>query len=242
MFHARGPTFFELARQALSSTERGYDLLAPKFDFTPFRTPDDVLAQVALELRPLGPFASALDLCCGTGAGVRALRPLCTERVVGIDFSAGMLDEARRQLEPAADGAQVEVELVRGDVLELEYEREFDLVTCFGALGHIPRHDEMEFLRRIGRALKPGGVFAFITARMPRPLSPAWLFSRGYNALAHLRNLLVHPPFVMFYLTFTLDEVRPRLEQLGFEAEVRERLFEGAWRRGVLVMARKRED
>jgi hypothetical protein len=34
----------ELARQALSSVEGGYDLLAPKFDHTPFRTPDGVLA------------------------------------------------------------------------------------------------------------------------------------------------------------------------------------------------------
>ncbi|MGO9081297.1 MAG: hypothetical protein ACLQDY_20030, partial [Streptosporangiaceae bacterium] len=30
----------ELAMQALSSVEGGYDLLAPKFDHTPFRTPD----------------------------------------------------------------------------------------------------------------------------------------------------------------------------------------------------------
>ena len=33
MFHPQGPTLWELAVQALSSTERGYDLLAPKFEF-----------------------------------------------------------------------------------------------------------------------------------------------------------------------------------------------------------------
>ena len=43
MFHGPGPTFFELARQVLSSTERGYDLLAPKFDLTWFRTPDRLI-------------------------------------------------------------------------------------------------------------------------------------------------------------------------------------------------------
>ena len=47
MFHPQGPTFFELASQALSSTRQGYDLLAPKFDFTPFRTPDLILECVA---------------------------------------------------------------------------------------------------------------------------------------------------------------------------------------------------
>ena len=38
MFSPGGPTFRELMQQALASTERGYDLLAPKFDLTPFRT------------------------------------------------------------------------------------------------------------------------------------------------------------------------------------------------------------
>ncbi|MCM2386961.1 SAM-dependent methyltransferase, partial [Streptomyces sp. CWNU-1] len=43
MFTSSGPTFRELTVQALSSIERGYDLLAPKFDATPFRTPDRLL-------------------------------------------------------------------------------------------------------------------------------------------------------------------------------------------------------
>src|SRR5437763_267304 len=97
MFHPRGPTFFELARQALSSTQKGYDLLAPKFDYTPFLTPREVLDAVAAHLLPAAPFGAGLDLCCGTGAGLRLLRPLCRERVVGIDFSQGMLAVCRRQ-------------------------------------------------------------------------------------------------------------------------------------------------
>src|SRR5438477_13026301 len=91
MFHPQGPSFFELAEQALSSTERGYDLLAPKFDYTPFRTPDWLLEPVSSYLKELGPFATGLDLCCGTGAGLEVLRPVCREQVVGIDFSRGML-------------------------------------------------------------------------------------------------------------------------------------------------------
>src|SRR5713101_6986048 len=84
MFHPNGPTFFELAEQALSSTERGYDLLAPKFDHTPFRTPDEVLDRVVEQLRPLGPFASALDVCCGPCAASASLAstsaPACSPR------------------------------------------------------------------------------------------------------------------------------------------------------------------
>lgn len=97
----QGPTFRELAVQALSSTERGYDLLAPKFDHSPYRTPDRVLDAVTGGLRPLGPFARGLDVCCGTGAGIGVLRQVCHERVAGVDFSAGMLAVARSSLPDA---------------------------------------------------------------------------------------------------------------------------------------------
>ncbi|WP_078897828.1 class I SAM-dependent methyltransferase [Streptomyces rimosus] len=104
MFSPQGPTLRELTVQALSSVERGYDLLAPKFDHTPFRTPDRILDATADALRGLGrpggdpadaPFGSGLDVCCGTGAGIGVLRSLCRERAVGIDISAGMLAEAQ---------------------------------------------------------------------------------------------------------------------------------------------------
>ena len=115
MFAKGGPTFFELARQALSSTDAGYDRLAPKFDLTPFRTPDGVTHA----LRPVfdeAPVATAIDLCTGTGAGAEALGWVATERVVGIDRSAGMLAQAKAKLyRPGARGARFEFEV--GDVL-----------------------------------------------------------------------------------------------------------------------------
>src|SRR5260370_14099804 len=96
MFSPRGPSWRELAMQALSSVEGGYDLLAPKFDHTPFRTPDGVLDAIAGALRPFGPFVRGLDVCCGTGAGMRVLKSLCQGPVTGVDFSTGMLAQARR--------------------------------------------------------------------------------------------------------------------------------------------------
>lgn len=233
MFHPQGPTFLELARQGLSSTRRGYDLLAPKFDLTPFRRPDAVLEAVGERLAERGPFGDGLDLCCGTGAGLRMIRPLCTRRAVGLDFSEGMLAEARRQ---AGEGR---VELVRGDALELPFEAAFDLATCFGALGHVPRRQERRFVAGVRRALRPGGLFAFVTFPMPRPLSLPWLLGRGYNAAAHLRNLLVRPPFVMLYLTFTLEAARRLLEEGGFAVEVVEGLFARPYEKAVLVLARR---
>ena len=234
MFHPNGPTFFELARQGLSSTQRGYDLLAPKFDYTPFRTPDAILTGVA---REIAPFEDALDVCCGTGAAVWALRPL-GKRIVGLDFSAGMLAEARRRLGPAGAGGAA-VEWVEGDALDMPFVSRFDLVTSFGAFGHILPKDEPRFVRGVRRALKPGGTFAFVTAREPRAFSRAWLFGRTYNAVTHIRNAVWRPKFIMFYLTFLLPAVQALLEAEGFSVTLREGIFPAPYTRAVLVLARK---
>ena len=128
MFSPEGPSLRELAVQALSSVERGYDLLAPKFDATPFRTSDRILSSVTRALEGLGPFDAGLDVCCGTGAGLPVLRSVCAGRVTGVDFSANMLAEARRR-HPAAT-------LVRADALALPFTASFDLAVSFGAFGH----------------------------------------------------------------------------------------------------------
>jgi len=222
MFHPRGPTFFELARQALSSTERGYDLLAPKFDYTPFRTPGVVLETVGRYLAEQGSFNSALDICCGTGAAMEMLRPHC-RRVVGIDRSHGMLHVARENVPQAAGDAQID--FVRGEVLQMPFADCFDLAVCFGALGHILPRDEPEFIDQLARVLRPGGRFVFVTTYLPSKLSLRYWAARGFNAAMHARNFLIRPPFIMYYLTFLLPRARRLLEQRGFAVEIVEGIF-----------------
>jgi len=238
MFHPQGPTFWELAEQCLSSTEQGYDLLAPKFDYTPFRTPDEILDELARYLGPPRSIDAALDVCCGTGAAIRILKPLCRERVVGIDFSQGMLDEARRQFQDEPD--QPRIEFVRGDVLEMQFREEFDLAVTVGSLGHILPKDEPRFVDRIAATLKPGGRFAFVTCHRPPWYSRQNLLSRGFNAAMHVRNALVRPPFVMFYLTFLLPQAKVLLERHGFEVVVHDEAFSGRLRVLKVVVATKR--
>lgn len=235
MFHPKGPTFRELAVQALSSTQHGYDLLAPKFEFTPFRTPQFLLDAVGQHLQQFGPFASGLDLCCGTGAAMAMMRPHCRERVVGIDFSQGMLEVARSLLAEAPGTARLE--FVRGDVLAMPFSAEFDLAVSFGAFGHILEQDEPRFVSEIARALKPGGRFVFITTHMPPRTSPHYWMSRLFNGAMRVRNYLIKPPFIMYYLTFMLPAVATLLGQHGFAVEVRDMGFKGFWSTTRLVIA-----
>jgi ubiquinone/menaquinone biosynthesis C-methylase UbiE len=235
MFHPNGPTFYELAVQALSSTERGYDLLAPKFDYTPFRTPQPLLDAVALRLQSLGPFEAALDLCCGTGAGICMLRPLCRRRVVGVDISRGMLAICRERIAHAPGVAALE--LVRADVLALPFAATFDLVVSFGAFGHVLRKDEERFVGEIVRVLRPGGRFVFVTSAMPPLWSRRYWFARLFNGAMRVRNWLLRPPFIMYYLTFLLPEVLDLLRRHGLCVEVQEMGFTGTWASLRLVVA-----
>jgi ubiquinone/menaquinone biosynthesis C-methylase UbiE len=238
MFHPQGPTFWELAVQALSSTERGYDLLAPKFDYTPFRTPDFILERVGQYVQTLGPIDAALDVCCGTGAAMRILRPLCQMRVVGLDVSAGMLAEARRRTADAPGAAALE--FVRADALRMPFDAAFDLTVSFGAFGHILTKDERHFVGQLAQVLRPGGRFVFVTGYMPPLLSLRYWLARGFNAVMRVRNLVLSPPFIMYYLTFLLPEVQKLLEAGGFDVEVREMGFKGQLAALRLVTATRR--
>ena len=241
MYHPDGPTFLELMRQALTSTERGYDLIAPKFDRTPFRTPDPVLdammRAIADDTSAAAPIRAALDVCCGTGAAMSHLRALCKERVTGLDFSQGMLDEARRRVTAAPGDAAVE--LVRGDALALPFSSEFDIATCVGAFGHILPEDEERFVAGIARALRPGGRFVFATGEMPPLSAGSWWLARSFNAVMRVRNAVLRPQFIMYYLTFLWPGVRARLEHAGFRVEARRGLCPAPYDRVIVVIATK---
>lgn len=214
MFHPKGPSFLELAEQAFSSTDRGYDLLAPKFDYTPFRTPDSLLREAVDQIGPPGSIEDALDLACGTGAALRLLQPLCRSHVVGLDRSRGMLEEARAKLQDAAGHARPL--LLRGDMREIPFVKRFDVVTCFGAFGHLRTEDEPRFIRSVHRALRPGGRFVFISAEMPSKSSKLYWAAHAFNLGIRLRNAIRSPHFDMYYLTFLLPDVIRLLEANGF--------------------------
>ncbi|MFF1422888.1 class I SAM-dependent methyltransferase [Streptomyces sp. NPDC058280] len=219
MFTPQGPTLRELAVQALSSIEHGYDLLAPKFDRTPFRTPDQLLDAVVSAVRPLGPFRTGLDICCGTGAGVGVLRQLCEERVTGVDFSAGMLAAARSAF-PAVPGAPA-VDWVRADARALPFTPAFDLAVSFGAFGHFLPRELPALFAQAHAALRPGGRFVFPVPAPPRVGSKLYWTLWGFDTAMRLRNLLWHPSFVMYYRTFRLADVLDELARAGFTTGLR---------------------
>jgi SAM-dependent methyltransferase len=239
MFTPQGPSLRELAVQALSSVERGYDLLAPKFDHTPFRTPDTILAAVERTLSTMGPFEHGLDLCCGTGAGMGVLREVCRGSVTGVDISEGMLAGGRRRVgsappgpgrplpdvagdgggdAPGADGPRVS--WVRGDARALPFGPAFQLVVSFGAFGHFLPGELPGLFAGVHAVLRPGGCFAFPLPAPAPSRSPRYWAELGFDAVMRVRNALWQPRFVMYYRPFRLGLVRGELERAGFAVEL----------------------
>ncbi|MEH1125342.1 class I SAM-dependent methyltransferase [Micromonospora sp. CPCC 206061] len=208
MFSPQGPSLRELCAQALSSVERGYDLLAPKFDHTPFRTPESILGATADALSELGPFRDGLDVCCGTGAGMPVLRSACQGRITGVDFSAGMLAQAR--------SAHPDATWVRADARALPFAESFDLAVTFGALGHFLPTERPALFEGVYRALRPGGLLAFPIGAPPHPGSVSHWVTLGFDLAMRVRNAVWRPPFVMYYRTSPLSAVRDDLTAAGF--------------------------
>jgi len=134
------------------------------------------------------------DLGCGTGWFARALAPLC-QRVILVDRSLGMLDEARRKLEDQPGSIRVETRRGELDSLPIE-DNELD-----GAVAGLVLHHLAELgptLREIFRALKPGGRVAIVELS---PHGEAWM----HEGLGD-RNLGLDP-----------RDVLRALERAGFE-------------------------
>ncbi|GGP63036.1 class I SAM-dependent methyltransferase [Streptomyces melanogenes] len=214
MSASQGPTLRELAVQALSSVEHGYDLLAPKFDHTPYRTPPQVLDAVTRTLRELGSFGRGLDLCCGTGAGIPVLRAVCRDRVAGVDFSAGMLAVGRARTDEAVDW-------IRADVRALPFApAAFDLVVSFGAFGHFLPGERPGLFAQVRSVLGPGGRFAFPAAAPARPGSLGYWTLLGFDTAMRVRNAVWRPRFVMYYRDFRLAEATRELADAGFKVDL----------------------
>lgn len=104
---------------------------------------------------PLG--SRILDVGCGTGRHSVELGKQ-GYKVTGVDFSSGMLAEAKK----AATEAGVEVEWIHADVTLFKSDKLFDAAIClcegaFGLLGMDgdPFEHELSILRNINAALKP---------------------------------------------------------------------------------------
>jgi len=100
-----------------------------------------------------------LDAACGTGDLAIADLKAGAGKVTGLDFSAKMLERARRK--------NTTIEWLQGDMLALPFADEtFDAATVGFGVRNV---DDLELgLRELRRVLRPGGRLAILEITQPR--------------------------------------------------------------------------
>jgi hypothetical protein len=116
----------------------------------------DVAFYVGLAREADGPL---VELAVGNGRVAIPVAEATGRSVLGIDSSPSMLDQARVN----AAGAGVELELVEGDMRELDLDQPAALIYCpFRSLLHLPTWaDRRVTFERVAAALRPDGRFAW---------------------------------------------------------------------------------
>jgi demethylmenaquinone methyltransferase/2-methoxy-6-polyprenyl-1,4-benzoquinol methylase len=153
----------ETGRLPAEGVQRMFDRIAPVYDaMNRVMTAGlDRRWRAITVAQSVRPGDRVLDACCGTGDLAVAARRAGAGEVVGLDFSARMLELARRK-EPA-------IEWVRGDMLALPFEDEsFDAATVGFGVRNVEDVDAC--LRELGRVLRPGGRLAILEITTPRGL------------------------------------------------------------------------
>ena len=125
----------------------------------------------AIDTLHLRPGDTAVDLGCGTGVNLAALREAvgAEGRVIGVDLTAGMVAEACRRVERR--GWQ-NVRLVQSDAASFAYPARTDGVLATFSISMMP--DPERAIARAAEALAVGGRFALADFRAPA-WWPAWV-------------------------------------------------------------------
>lgn len=111
--------------------------------------------------------ATVLDLGCGTGRNFSLLVERVGERgnIIGVDYSEGMLEQARRRIQ--AKGWR-NIELVRGDAARLDgISGPVDAVIAIWVLGIV--YDLEAALDRAVNLIRPGGSISIMDFGKSRP-------------------------------------------------------------------------
>ena len=185
----------------MADVRDSFSKVAGNYSKSTFHTSAVRLQEVVDLVRPK-PGDLALDVATGTGNTAFALAPH-VRRVVGLDLTRAMLDEARRV---ATERAIANVDWVIGDAARLPFQDDtFDVYVVRAAPHHFSDVDA--FLAEAYRVLKPDRDATFVDCAPPLPA----------RDVLHEVELRRDPSHV---LSLTVDEWVTKLGRAGFEVEM----------------------
>jgi SAM-dependent methyltransferase len=151
--------------ERFAAVEATYDREAPTYDENPY--PVEMQHRfVARLLETCPPNGVVLDAPCGTGQYFPQVAA-AGRRVVGVDRSQGMLEQARAR--------GIAVELHRAGLVELAFDGAFDGVMTVDAMENVPPEDWPVVLANLRRAARPGAHLYLTVEEVPdATIEDAW--------------------------------------------------------------------
>lgn len=145
-------------------TGRSYDQIADHWNGDVFNRQNGLAAHrraLAFLAGTATTVGHAIDLGCGCSGRFMDLLTAHSLDVEGLDVSARMIALARARHPQAT--------FHHADICAWEFPRDYDFISGWDSLWHLPLAAQEPVLRKILAALAPGGVFIFTTGGLDRP-------------------------------------------------------------------------
>lgn len=145
----------------------------------------------AIRAAKVDPSTRALDVCCGTGDITFLLAEAGAEHVTGLDFSSGMLEQARRRQTGRRDPKSAKlIEFVQGDALALPFDDDtFDVVTVSFGVRNV--EDIPLAFREFARVGRPGARIVCLEITRPKSRLANWFYDVWFDRVVPVLGAIV---------------------------------------------------
>lgn len=172
---------------------------------------------------PANKDAVCLDVACGAGALLFALRQAGYKTLYGVDWSTEQVSNAKLVCENVEQGDAI--------AYLIHNKEKFDMITAFDIIEHFDKADIFTFVDALFGALKPGGRFIVQTPNADSPWFGTVRYGDFTHELAFTPQSLSRLLKVAGFSQYDSRECRPFVH--GFKSGLRAILWHGL--RGMLV-------
>jgi demethylmenaquinone methyltransferase/2-methoxy-6-polyprenyl-1,4-benzoquinol methylase len=164
-------------------------------------------------LHQIGPVGKILELAAGTGNWTQELLKI-GQHITAVDASPEMIEINRRKFKAT------NVDYVQADLFTWKPDIEYDMVFFGFWLSHVPPEKLELFLNTVRKSLRGGGKLFLVDSRFEKTSSAKDHVLEPERGIHVTRKLNDGQEFTIVKIFYEPETLQPKLEQVGFDAQV----------------------